>query len=276
MQKSLIRSLVVACATCFPRAAWAHHVVSDYAVASTEPMSFLELDSQAVRFELDERRGDYLLTAPTVEFAFQKRVSGSLRVPMASIVYDDQQNAFGIGDIELGSKVGLFASPHGGLILSAGTGIELPTGNEEQGLGSGHFELSPYLVASSAPTYDLVLFGLVAERISLEEHAEEDHHVSAAEEDHHEAHGSVLSPHEDHELFSRFMAGYIFSPIYLAAGADVVLAWSGENLLGPVDARGEIGWRARRDVRVAVGADFPVAGENRFEWRVRTGLVWMF
>jgi len=51
----------------------------------------------------------------------------------------------GLGDVEVAMKRVLFQSMSLGSILSAGGELALPTGKEDQGLGSGHTVFSPFL-----------------------------------------------------------------------------------------------------------------------------------
>jgi hypothetical protein len=259
----------------WPAPVSAHHVVSEYGIAWTEPVSLVELDVQTAEFDFGERRGYWAVTALSLEYAFEERLSGSVRLPFAWIAYADHTDAVGVADIEFGSKVRLVATSHGELILSAGAGIELPTGDVDNGLGSGHFELSPYVSASSAPLNTLVLYALAAERIALG--TEETHAEEPGQLDHDHPHeGSVLNPHQKHELFSRLGAAQIFGPVYVSAGCDVVVVWSGGQTLGPVVLRSEFGWLPHERVRLALGGDVNVAGEERFSWRARMGVAWMF
>jgi hypothetical protein len=276
----LLAYIVASLVLVVPIQANAHHLVSEYGIAWTEPVSVLELDLQVAEFQLGDRSGHWVLAALAIEYAFHERFSASLWLPFAWIEYATGSRAVGIGDIELAGKVLIFATPHGEFILSAGAGLELPTGNADNGLGSGHFELSPYVSASSAPANNFVIYGLVSERISFGD-ANGGGHEHPEEGDGHEhsgvdAHGSVLSPHADHELFVRLGAAYVIGPVYFSGGSDVVVVWSGSKPLGPVVLRGEFGWLPRERIRLAAGIDVPVAGEKRFSWRARTGVAWMF
>lgn len=54
------------------------------------------------------------------------------------------------GDLAVSGKVSLFQTPHGGQLVAAGLGAELPTGSKARGLGGGHVEMAPFVGISSA------------------------------------------------------------------------------------------------------------------------------
>jgi hypothetical protein len=246
----------------------AHHVVSEYGIAFVEPRSVAELDPQAAEFRLGDRSGQWQLVALSLEYAVTPRLSISGRLPFARIRYNGGSTEYGPGDAEVGAKVAIVATQHGGLLLSAGASLELPTGSEAKGLGAGHFELSPFITASSMPIDHLVLYGLVADRISVGTHEESQTQG--------EVHGSVLAPHSDHELSSRLGAAYVGGPAYLSAGLEYVEVFAPRLAAGPLVARGEIGIVFKPRARVALALDAPFAGPHRYEWRARLGLALLF
>jgi hypothetical protein len=170
-------------------------------------------------------------------------------------------------DAEVAAKLGLVATQHGGLLLSAGVSFELPTGSEKKGLGAGHFEISPFVTASSAPVNNLVLYGLLADRISAGSHGDPAEAPG-------EVHGSVLAPHSDHELTTRLGAAYVRGPAYLSGGIEYVEVFVPSLAAGPVVLRGELGILFQSELRLAFGFDAPVASPHRYGWRGRLGIAW--
>ncbi len=241
----------------------AHHIVSEYGIAFVEPSSIAEVDTQAAEFRLGDRSGHWQLVALSLEYAVTPRLSFSGRLPFARIRYDAGSTEYGPGDAEVAAKVGLVATQHGGLLLSAGASFELPTGSEKKGLGAGHFEISPFVTASSAPVNNLVLYGVLADRIS-----------TGSAEAPGEAHGSVLAPHSDHELTTRLGAAYVRGPAYLSGGIEYVEVFVPSLAAGPLVLRGEFGILFQSELRLAFGFDAPVAGPHRYGWRGRLGIAW--
>jgi hypothetical protein len=134
--------------------------------------------------------------------------------------------------------------------------------------------------------FELLLTGLVLDRFSLGgEHAPEQSTGDAgdAQADGHAhtherydaTHGSVLEPHTNHELLARAMASILVERTFASLGAEAVFVFAGEGA-GPWVARAEVGHRFSRHLRLAAGVDVPFAGERRFNWRGRVGLVWLF
>jgi hypothetical protein len=249
--------------------AGAHHIVSEYGIAFVEPTSVAEFDIQAAEFRLGDRSGHWQLVALSLEYALTPRLSLSGHLPFGRIRYDGGSTEYGPGDAEVGAKVSLVATQHGGLLLSAGASFELPTGSEVKGLGAGHFEISPFVTASSALVNNLVLYGLLADRISAGSHADS---VEAPGE----VHGSVLAPHSDHELTTRLGAAYVRGPAYLSAGVEYVEVFVPSLAAGPLVLRGELGILFLSELRLALGFDVPAAGPHRYEWRRRLGIAWFF
>ncbi len=231
----------------------------------------IEMDTQLARFHLDEQQGTWFVVAPRVEYSVVPSLSFSARIPFAVVHYTDGNTVAGLGDFDVGMKVRLYATEHGEFIASIGLSSEFPTGNSDNGIGNGHFELSPFLALSSQPARFLIFYGIFADRLSLGG----EHHHDSGTDGHAHAHGSVIEPHEKHELFGRLGASVVHGPAFLSAGADVIYVISGGEP-GPVVVRAEAGRLFVEKLRVALGIDVPVAGEPRFTWRARLGAAWLF
>lgn len=282
----MVAALVVAAFVLFgPAGASAHHVVSQYGIAPAEPLTRASLELQMRRFAFDDGPAGYAQVAtPRVQYAPVPWLSAVARLPVAGLQYEEAPDRFGIGDLSLGAQVRLYASDHGGLIVSAGLGAELPTGDVEAGLGAGHVELAPFVVVSSSPSDEVVLFGSITEQIALG--GNEDGHGGHGHEHGHEhahggdasssVHGAVIAPHAAHETRTRIGAAYVFEPFYASVSNSLVVAWSRDAPVGPYTAGAELGWRALEDLRFALGADLPVVGPDRFQWTTQLAASWTF
>lgn len=253
-----------------PTLASAHHVISDFGLNTVAPRTSVELSAEVTRFEAGGRDGTWVALAPRLELDVARRVSFFSRLPAAHIRFSDGEERSGVGDTEVGVKAQLVATQHGELIVSAGLGAELPTGDAARGLGGGHVELDPFLGVSSAHGGvlggELVLSGLVAGRLSLASG-----HAHGGE-----APASILAPHRERELASRLQLSWVRGRGYASLGAEVVTVLSGGDTLGPVTVLSEIGYRAGDHLRIAVGIDAAAAGEARYDARGRTALTWIF
>jgi len=266
----------VASAALLPRAAGAHHVVTEHGIASIMPQTVASLDFYAVTFDAGGRKGRWEALTPSFEWHAFGPLSLFASLPIAHVRPDGGDSASGIGDLSLSAKVSFFETPHGGLLASAGLGVELPTGDKDDGLGSGHVGLAPFLGASSAflslGNVDLVAYGLTSLRASL---GEGGHHHADAANAHAHPQGSVLAPHAEREVYGRAMLAAVFASVYLAGGAEGTAVLQGQGQ-GHVGARGEIGWKTTEALRLFLGADALVAGERRYGVRGRAGVAWMF
>ena len=277
------------------RPAHACHTISDFGYAWSRPTTMAEVSMEYADFRLGDRRGSYQVVAPSLEWAPHGRLSLALRVPIAHVTYwggmpgslsqpsmlqaasGGNASVSGLGDIGVVVKVGLWT--HERWSLSAGVGSELPTGDVATGIGGGHVMLAPFVALTLQASPRLHFFGFVTDRVAISTHGEAaaadtmpaTNGVAAMESG---PDGSVLMPHSDHELAVRVGAVYALEHVYLSAGAEQTVVWSGEN--GGLVLRAEVGASLRHGLRVAVGYDAPVWGAERFTWRGRLGLQWAF
>jgi hypothetical protein len=257
--------ITVACAVLMtPGTLHAHHVVSESGIAWVEPMSVAQVDATSARFDLGPTwQGRWWSVAPMVELTPIKRLSVIARVPMVRIDFDDGRAVMGLGDISTSLKVLCWADEHGKLIVSAGLGVELPTGSARDALGSGHLELVPFVAGSSQIARRVILSGILSERLSLGEES---------------SGGSPLAVHEAHELFARVMGTWTsLGPLglYGSAGLDRVVVWSG-GVRGPLTARAELGLVQRQTWRLAWRSELPLAGQRRHKWLTGLNLALWF
>ena len=266
---------VVLFVLCRASVAHAHHVVGELGVAPVLPQTVLSLEVGGASFDVGHTRGAWESLTPQVEWNLARRFSLFAALPVARVTIDGAASAMGAGDLSVSGKVLLFETPHGGLLLSAGLGIELPTGSASRHLGSGHAELTPFALLSSALAsagpVELLLHGQLAPRITLggSTHAGGGH-------DHSHAHGSLLAPHADRELAGRMMLAVAapMAGIYFAAGASAAIPSDGSNPF--VAPALETGLALERGLRLSLAAETAVAGERRFGTRGRASVGWRF
>jgi len=236
-----------------PSSGVAHHVVSEHGIATVEPMTSIETTFEYGSFGFGAQTGNWQEFSLRGEFAVHDRLSLSVRMPWAHIDFDDGRRVVGVGDIEASALVELYASEHGGFVASAGIGTAAPTGEVLDGLGAGHFELAPFIVASTNPLGWLVLDALVVDKIGLGS-VEKDLGV----------HGGIVSPHSDHELTSRLGASIVVDALYVRTALEHDLVYAGRD---STEARAEVGWAEPGAWRISVGTSLPVAGDERSRWR---------
>jgi hypothetical protein len=262
------RALVIAALMAWSAPAAAHHVVSDSGIAWVEPVTVTEVSVEASTFDQGAfRRGRWQAVSASAQYAPLSWLSTSLRAPLAFVQYDDGRGALGVGDVEVGARLRLWESPHGGLIASAGLGVELPTGDASVGLGGGHVELSPYLIASAQPHPNLIFVGMTSARLSL---------GGAAHSGPPTAHGAVIAPHAPRELFTRASAAWVQERVWYGSLALDLAYMPGALARSPWVGRCEAGYLGVDGLRLSLSIDQTLAGDARHGLLGRISAAWMF
>lgn len=279
------------------RDATAHHVVSDYGIAGSEPVSYAQLDLRVRNFDFgaDSTAGTAVLAIPRLEWAPVSLFSVGLYLPTGVMELDNGESRRGVGDLGASLRFQLVTTPHGRFLMSGGLGASLPTGLVDAGFGTGHVDLSPFLTVSSAPVGGLILHGSVIQHFSLEggghgdgngesgdghshDHHDHDHGSSGDKQGAEGPHGALIAPHETIETRLSMGVSWLFEGpgIFVSAKSGLVAAWSRADVVGPLDLGAEAGWRFLDDFTISAGVDAPVLGPDRFDWRVGMSLRYGF
>lgn len=184
--------------------------------------------------------------------------------------FEDGRASLGLGDIETTAQFKLVATPHGGIVSSAGLSVEWPTGAQEDQLGGGHIEVAPFVIVSSQLTTHLILTSVASLRYSTSpDKPPQDPTLRAA-------HGHVISPHTAHETTLRADLAYVQAQrYYISVGTEWVHMMNAPQS-DPITARIEGGWLYSPSVRVALGADVHIRGEARSAGQLRLNMAYMF
>ena len=264
------RAAVIATLVAAGGTASAHHPVSESGVASVSPSTVAELGFQVASFDLGDESGTWEALNVGLEVGLGRRVSVGARLPVARVAYDDGHTVAGIGDTELSVKVAPLLDPHDRFNLSLGLGVELPTGDEDDGLSGGHVELTPFVTAASALVHGRVTWvfvGLVGARLSL---AGDDEPTTTTKphsgEGSSAVHGAVIAPHADREMWARASAALLVGRWFGAVGLEGVQVLDDVSF-GPLVTRVEAGVNLAERWRFAVSVDTTVAGDARYDWR---------
>jgi hypothetical protein len=262
--------LVLSSLLLFAPGARAHHVVSDLGIAPVLPATVVGVSVGSADFDVAGMRGRWVAVTPQAEVQLGRYLSLLGTLPLARIDYQEGGAHSGLGDVGLSGKLRLYASDHGGLLLSAGLGVELPTGDDENGLGGGHPELAPFAIASSSLWHgaglEWIAYALGSLRMALGAH---DHVHNGP------AGNSMLSPHAQGELFGRFMSALVRGQGYIGAGVESARVLAG-GPPGYTALRGELGTVLGASLRLFMSVDGTVAGQQRFGVRGQVGSAWLF
>jgi hypothetical protein len=201
------------------------------------------------------------------------RFSLAARMAVAHVDYSDGESALGLSDSELVGLVRVVDLPALDASVSAGLSGELPTGDADLGTGNGHVSLFPFATFATMPSPRFMFHLMAGDRLVL---GEGDHAEHAGHEGHDAApHGSVIMPHQKHELAVHAGACFSFSKLVISPGLEwmQVLSSPGDTLL---TAQLELALVPRRELKLAAGFDLPLLDEPRFDWRSRlmAALLW--
>lgn len=175
--------------------AFAHHPTGETSLGHATPASFAALDVGSTGFNLPGGEGTYYTLKLRGEYAPVSTFGIGMAVPIHMLKLHGEALRVGIGDLDLVAKLRVVDVDHPAWTLAVALGAELPTGDSERGLGSGHVELQPFL-ATMVGMGALVLHGTLGVNASLA--GDHDHH----DDDGHD-HGDppiFVNPHSDLEL----------------------------------------------------------------------------
>jgi hypothetical protein len=256
--KRLISSMVACLAFGTWSSADGHHPVSESGISWVEPVNIVELSAEASGFDFgDGFSGNWQAVSIGAEWRIIDRFSLSARIPTAHLALDDGRRVVGLADIEASAKYRIAATEHGGFIASAGIGAGFPTGSVELGLGAGHFELSPFVMMSTRPVDWLAVYGAAIDKLSLGDASD------AQPIDERAPHGSIIAPHQPHEMDVRLGVAILPSDhLYSSLRVEQTTVFDGVGP-GPTRGRFEVGWTRRGDVRIAAGLSHHIAGTRR-------------
>ncbi|HEY0707919.1 MAG TPA: transporter [Polyangia bacterium] len=256
-------------------------MIAEHGLAAIMPRTAAGVDWTGATFDLGDRKGRWQLITPSFEWRVFERLSLFAALPFGRVDLDDSAGGgYGLGDLSVSGKATLVATPHGGFLLSAGLGAELPTGDADNGFGGGHVELIPFVAASSA-FYEggrlaLVAYGMAALRGSVgADHPEDEHGAGTVSHVHGPAAGSVVAPHAEREGYARAMLAAVLGSFDVGTGGEGAVVFAGK---GP----GHLGWRAEagyllnESVRLHTAVDLGLLGERRYGVRGRLGAAWLF
>jgi hypothetical protein len=232
--------------------ATAHHPVTENGIAAAEPMSSVEVSVTNAAFEFEGvASGSWRTLNLRGEYPLAERFSVGFGLPIVQLSRDYGPDTLGTGDADVYARYLIAATDHGGFLLTGGFGLGLPTGAVDAGLGSGHVEISPHLVASSQPFEHLIGIFTLVQRSSLN-----------PEDEAGEWHGALVAPHQPHELDAMLAVAVPWGDFY--AKVDGIYTFDQtDTVADPVRAAGELGWFRSRRWRISLRVDAPVAGQRR-------------
>jgi hypothetical protein len=234
--------------------AWAHHPVEEHSPGHTEVASLHSLKIRSGSFGIAGEKGSFVSTQFKLERAVNPVLELGVVLPIEQVSLDGKGSHLGLGDLELTSKYQIAPG------RSAGVVLELPTGDHDHGLGSGHIMVAPY-GSGSLQAGEWMIHGTLSAAFAFAGH------------DHGQANSvpevNWVSPHTDHELQYHLgamlpLAGGLYGNFVLAGFTpferDPVLGGSSFQL------KAEAGYRLASGWRFFAGPQLPVGGNRRMDW----------
>ena len=194
-----------------------------------------------------------------LEYAFHPSFSVELGIPYTIIDPEEESSEANINNIEIGLKFANYAFAEQRLLLGYGIEFGLPTGNDEEGIGSDHiFEVEPFLsLGYKAGGFELVGFVFF---------------------------GIPTNQEEDEEVETEL--SYIFSVLYdFSRKIKGLLELDGETVLNG-EEEGETVVNLSpgillepfgvHNIHVGLGASFPISDRKKFDYGINTSVFYHF
>ena len=254
-----------------PWTAQGHNPTSAFGLSAATPQSTVEFETRWAQYPdgLDGHGGSWLSSALRVEYAVNQRVSFAAYLPMARVSPKGADEMSGLGDSELSVKWSVIRSPRGFGHLSIGTGLELPTGDTDDNIGSGHYEFSPFITYQTPGRGHAVGFARI-------------NYLAAFGGDDHD-HGmgphamSVVAPHAEQELRTLVGGAWVERSVYFSTSIDHALPLDGPGPDGGFfTASVEVGVTALADWLIALTWEHPISSDRRIDGGVRLGVAYFF
>jgi len=246
-----------------PSVVGAHHPVSESAILWVAPLSAVEVEVQGLNFMVGDEEGHALITSIYGQVALLSWLSVTVRAPVALVRFEDGRAALGNADMEFGLRALIYASDHGGLIVSGGLSVEAPTGEEEDALGGGHWALAPHILLSSQVSERVIFSGVLGAGVTLDEE----------EFDRASVHGAPFAQHAPLELDTRALLSVLITQnYYTSTGLQLNQPLVGAEK-GVLSATLEAGWNPQPQWRISLGGAYSLLGPVRTPWRSQIGFA---
>jgi hypothetical protein len=111
---------------------------------------------------------DYQEVSAYLEYAPSERFSGFVEVPVRFLNPEQNDNHTGISDVNFGFKYAMIYDKCSGTALTFQLRTYSPSGDPQEGLGTGHWTVEPALLFSSHPTDRVYLFAELRDWIPIQ------------------------------------------------------------------------------------------------------------
>lgn len=248
----------------FSSFAFAHQEEHYFDDAVTDSVAGMETTFSG--FDYDGVKGSFITNAFKYTHSLSSSAVLGIGLPIHSLMHEGRRTEVGLGDVDLNSKFYLYGDGH--FDVSGGLRLEIPTGNEDRGIGSGHFEFSPFFSAMQS-------LGAFMPHASLS-------FLIAPSHDHSAITPKInfVAPHAQSEL--RYQAGLFYTAseninFDAVLGAATVLNGGDPISKGSSFFAGVgMGYVPAPEWRISFVPQFPFGGNRRFTARATLGVDYLF
>lgn len=247
----------------------AHHLPAGWGPTQAHSGPRFSAHVQHQRYDHDNVKADVQSLTISTGRLIWDRLDLNGYLPFHRVKQDGKPDKAGLGDIEINLKTilghvsGRSQKEETGGTLSIGMGLELPTGNDEDGLGSGHLEISPY-VSGFLGFNHYQIYSSVQYLKSFEDEENPAHHPN------------FVSPHADEDFTLTTGAAYFFSP-WLYTNGSLRFEFPQE---GDDDGKTfvtffpELAWQHTYSVWIVLGGQISLSSENWYDHGIGLTFQW--
>jgi hypothetical protein len=242
------------------------------------------LDNTFGTWKTDRTDASYFITTVKSQYFPYQWLKASFELPIATVKNSGVRKS-GLSDLLLELSASPLWWKSGKGMIWFGSQLEIPTGKESDGLGSGHAEALPFLavhhtigrVVGYAQTGARVSFGSGSHHDDTEAD-----HDGTVDEKHFESEetigGSLFDPHADQEVVFRSGALYPISKdlngeVSLSGQTIVASSERGETSLSIIP---QFNYFISENLELNVRGEIPLGLNQRFDWRGGVGISYIF
>jgi hypothetical protein len=192
---------------------------------------------------------------------------------VARIQVNGRDSAFGLGDMDVGIRGRVLDVGNGAFQWTVGVNAIAPTGNADDGLGSGHAAVAGHTAFNVHLHSDVFLAGIVQYAGSIQG-SEHSHDHSGPHND--DIGGSLLAPHGAHELSGVLGLTVNTQFGYVGTGVEVIYGIKEPKDMGPINLHLNLGVELSKTWQIRANMSLPVTDETRHLWRTNLSLHWSF
>lgn len=222
-------------------------------------------EMETASFNVAGRRGSFASAVARIEYTPIERLNVRARVPIDTLSLDNepQEQRSGLADTELRFRLQLLRGDP--IRITGGWVFQLPTGSNRDGLGEGAVQVLPFVSGGYRIFESMIVYLTVSDSISFAN-------------PNLQRHPNYVDPGEDHELRVTEGLIYILTKDINASATltETVILTAEDRGRALVTGSLQLGTQPDRKLRLVIAPQFPVAGEQRFSWKLNAAATYSF